>query len=864
MSQSAAKIPLNASRLLSRLKNRQDSEHEQAIIRIFIMGAVVVYFKLFMILGGPGSEPKGGHLVALAYFVIAIGITGHIIWRPERCLWRRIVGMLGDFAVTALVLGLEGEHGAPFYLMFLWVSLGNGFRYGLSALRLSIVVSSVFFAAAIMMSDYWRSQPELSIGMWLAVVLIPVYASTLIKKLTEAKIQAERANESKSRFLANMSHELRTPLNAVIGLGDLLQKTKLADDQYDMVYTIRRSGRRLLAMIEEVLDLTRIEAGRLQLENDDFDLHMELADLIAMLRPQAEGKGIALSVHVAPDVPFALHGDWHHLGQAVFNLSANAIKFTERGHVQVVVDMTDAPDLGNQVVRFRVIDTGIGVASEHLERIFDTFTQADESVNRRYGGTGLGLAIVRQLAELMGGQIAVESEEGVGSRFSLIVPLASAEGEARERFAAAAAAAGGRVVVVTGDSGLHPPIQNALDPMNVKLTFATDATQAREMLMGIRGRGVVLVDGRDPAVDPVALCDELRSPEVGKRASFIMLEGGGAGTGAPPPAPPLQFLSGVQVPVDGGMLRSAVRAGFAFGPRRLEEEGEESQDSQACPSGGGQRILVAEDNAVNRMVIGKILERAGYAPVIVANGDEALDILDNDDIAMAILDINMPGTSGLDVAKLYRMAHMSGPRLPIIALSADTTESMRALSKDAGIDLYLTKPIEPDPLVRAIQSLLTPVETVDVPEVELEEDVEDESITRIESHPRFRKSNEHEVIDRRVLQDLQALDPGSDFVTEVVEEYLRDAEILLPQLQASVDANDLNAFRDLVHALRSASANVGARQLYEHCCGVNSVNRDDFEQRAAGEVDQIAHEFSRYRRAIGRYLTARDQTSRSS
>lgn len=418
---------------LRHLSQRPDSEHEQALLRVAIGTLIVLYLLVSSAVRGAIGEGGGALLaIALGFLGFAIALFVALCLRPGLSVPRRLLGMFADNATLSLFMIVGGEVAAPWYPIYLWVTFGNGFRYGRAYLFASGGMSLAGFAAVILATDYWRGESTLALGLLVGLLVLPAYVSTLLKKLTEARRNAEAASQAKSRFLANMSHEMRTPLNAVIGTTDLLLASPLDPAQREMAETARRSGRALLSLIDDILDISKIEAGRLQTEATDFALSELLATIRAIIAPQAAAKGLAFGIETAPGTPDALRGDLRRLQQVILNLAANAVKFTERGEVRIHVGgEQEAPD--RLRLRIEVSDTGIGIAPELHDYIFTSFSQADETISRRFGGTGLGLAIAKQLTGLMGGEIGLESEPGRGSLFWLTVPLevrSAAEGAA--------------------------------------------------------------------------------------------------------------------------------------------------------------------------------------------------------------------------------------------------------------------------------------------------------------------------------------------------------------------------------------------------------------------------------------------------
>ncbi|WP_181705034.1 sensor histidine kinase [Chthonobacter rhizosphaerae] len=427
-------------RMRRRLRQRPDSEHEMTLNRLAFAGLVVGWLSVATALGDASAAAMLDQtaLAFLVFFAVAIGIFCHILAYPGESVARRLFAMVADFAMISAAAAAGGDSTGFFYPLYLWTVFGNGFRFGIPYLNASMIIALVGLATALHETGYWREHVGMTVGMLAGLVILPLYAGVLIRKLREAKRVAEEASQAKSLFLASVGHELRTPLNAVIGLSDLLGREALTRGQAEMVETIAQSGRSLLTLINALLDFSRLEAGRMPTVVNSFTLSEMVDRVAAMLRVEADRKGLAFDVSIAPNVPARLVADERHLEEVLVNLASNAVKFTERGRVAIAVDRLDGDDGRDRAtLRVAVSDTGIGIAPEAQERVFERFTQADETIIDRFGGTGLGLAICKQLVELMGGRMGLVSEPGRGSTFffeletGIAAPVDPAEAAAR-------------------------------------------------------------------------------------------------------------------------------------------------------------------------------------------------------------------------------------------------------------------------------------------------------------------------------------------------------------------------------------------------------------------------------------------------
>jgi two-component system sensor histidine kinase RpfC len=471
-------------------------EQGQALVRVAITATVLGYLVVhqYPLDFNQGSPDWLVFLIGFLLFSLAVATTA-LRDRHSR-VWRRVAANIADVTAVTYLMANTGESGAPLFAIYLWVTLGNGFRFGLTAMVISTVLSVAGFAVVMFTAEAWRQHAMLSAGVMVALVVIPAYTAHLIRQLHRARERAEEASAAKSQFLARMSHELRTPLNGVLGTADLLHNNRrLTTADRELLGVIKESVSVSLRQIDSVLDFSRIEAGKLVLEQAEFDLHRMLHATVRMVSPAAREKGLRLLVRISPQAPFRLIGDSHHLREILLNLLSNAIKFTHAGYVVIQVEpIVIAGDTAR--LRFEIRDTGIGIAPEALDRIWESFAQEDTSTNRHYGGTGLGTTIARQLVELMNGKIAVSSIKGHGAVFWCDLPFQLPAGRGQTE----AAVSGARVLVMTTDGEMLQHLQQRITaPLGTLMATATVADAIAALGRGIRLGNpwhLVLVDDR--------------------------------------------------------------------------------------------------------------------------------------------------------------------------------------------------------------------------------------------------------------------------------------------------------------------------------------------------------------------------------
>jgi two-component system sensor histidine kinase RpfC len=663
--------------LKARYANRPDSEHGQAFVRLAILTVVLIYLcGVGTVAGFHDPDLRTVLLFVLIEFLVGTGILVGIARQPGVSRSRRVIGMVADYTMMGAAMHLMGAHLAPVYVVYLWVTIGNGLRFGPRFLLGAVGLASLSFLFVITSTPYWQENQALAWGLLAGLVAIPAYLTSLLRALTRATEEARRANEAKSRFLANMSHEYRTPLNGIVGMSELLATTKLNAEQRECSDVLQASARTLLALVEDVLDISAIEAGKLKRVDAEFRLSDILRGIQLMLQPTAQKKGLVFQVDIAKEVPDFLHGDGNHLRQVLVNLVSNAVKFTEHGRVLVSVSRVGATWESRALLRFSVRDTGVGIPESAQPRIFQAFEQADNGHGRRFGGTGLGTTIAKALTELIGGTIGFESREGEGSHFWAEMPF----------------------------------------------EIAPEAEIAAEA--------------------------EKRAPELVYGSENI-------------------------IAFDDPFVRHRARV------RPL-------------------RLLVADDQPANLTVLCRLLEKAGHQAQTVESGEDVLAALEDGHFDGVIIDLHMPGVSGLDVLKQVRVMEAGAQQLtPFIVLSADATAATVRACEQAGARAFLTKPVV---VARLLDAL------ADVALGSSERQIQPAQIAA-------QAAAEEQVISRNVLEELKELQLGNDFLTLFIDECMRDALKSIGELERTGASAQWDMFRDHCHALKGVAGNMGAVRL---------------------------------------------------
>ncbi len=533
-------------------------------------------------------------------------------------------------------------------------------------------------------------------GLALAAVRDVTEKSRKRRELSEALEAAHIAGSAKTQFLATMSHEIRTPLNSVVGLVHLMQATRLDGRQTDFLVKIDRSARSLLGIINDILDFSKIESGGLSLEQTELDLEQVLETVATLSSAKAHQKDLEFSVHIAPDVPLLLQGDPLRLSQLLGNYCSNAVKFTEKGEVLLQVDVAErAPD--SVRLRFAVRDTGIGLSTEQLTRLFQPFQQADASTTRKYGGTGLGLAIARQLAGMMGGETWVESEPGKGSTFYCTAVFGLEPDRAQKSFRLAPDLRGLHVLVIDDSPTTRRILVETLESFSFTATAAESGEAGVAAFANAREPwDLLIVDREMPGMDGLETLRRIREAGGAESPPAILLTTHGS-KGLESAASGLGIRRFLHKPIGHSSLFDAIMSVFGV-------DGPFGAAVAAAPAAHdaehlrGARVLLVEDNETNQLVASEILGQYGLVVDIAANGQEGVDAVlragTPSPYALIFLDIQMPVMDGYDAARAIRRVPGYAD-VPIVALTAEAMEGTREKCLQAGMNDYIPKPLKP-------------------------------------------------------------------------------------------------------------------------------------------------------------------------
>ena len=763
---------------MSRLDVRP-SDLDQALVRVILVSLVVGWSYI----NAPATSlAEALHYkyftLAFVYWLFSLAAYGWTFYllryladATTILIASRIISIFADIGALSAYTAIAGKYGVVLLPIYMNSIIGYGYRFGVTYLYFTLAVAAAFFAVSLQFNEFINSSRELIAAYFLGMTLVPVYAASLLRKHSEVLDRVRDLNDARARFIANMSHELRTPLHAIISVSDVLRESLSQSDSREAIakkmQIITDSAQHLLGLVNKILDVAATQAGKAPTrESDSLDLPQVTQSALRICKPNALERGISFYWYFDASLPVTLYGNADYLQEILINTVGNAIKHTPKG--SVLVKFESVVREACPCMRIAIADTGIGIPEKLLPNIFEPFTLGDDSTGRLYAGTGLGLTLTKQYVEILGGSIQVESTEGVGTQFTIWLPLRSSSSQGVEHSKPSprncflittrlpldderlAFESAGWVCEV-----ILPAEAHRIDTSDTVIFVSESAfDQAEGMISELLARGLppLVVDYRRGSPEAAS------SPQVNSRAE----------------------------PGNVRELRMVRHLADAFFFQR-----DYPTDPQVTTVAAS--VLVADDNAINLATARMALESVGHRVTCVSSGDAALSQLDENDFAVAFIDMHMPGMSGIEVAQIYQFMTQS-KGTPIVILTADATPEAKRSAETSGAVAYMTKPLGAKELRYAVECYAR-------------------GVSLKVSSPAERNLNALQTLDVSELDELIDIGVNREELLEMVSVFEVDSVELIDMAITSSKDNDIQRTQEAMHALKGAAATLGAIRL---------------------------------------------------
>ncbi len=813
------KSKLNIKQYIDQQSKSDAGELQQQLFNRYVIIAGSIIYLLYLWYSKELSQAAVNTAMAVSLITLFSLAVQTALWFKINTTILKVSSVFADAAIISSLLIILGYSGSIFFVFYLWQIVGYGIRFGVTYLKLMAITCLVSFCYVISTTAYWQNNIILSLGLILSLTIIPLYLAKLITRLNHALEHANEANMVKSQFLANMSHELRTPLTGIVASADMLKDEELEGEIRNKVNMISESANTLMSMIGDVLDVSKVESGRLELNVEEAELLTVLKNVKSLMAPQAQRKGLDYIVEMDPEMFQQAEFAPVELQQILINLVGNAIKFTQMGNITLRGTSEDLD--GKPGWRFEVQDTGIGIDEASIETIFDPFVQADSGITRQFGGTGLGTAICKEFVNKMNGFIGVDSTLEQGSTFWFKIPVSYTQNE-----------------INTSPINTSRLFSVALideEKRKIKSVFSDtvitqlDFSKPEQAIQRLKNsEQPILLTGKDLSNHR---CEQISATLTKHKLGNTPI---------------------IRMGQDKGLYRIS----FTNNQKSLELWTTTSTSTNTInqilssylhqPIASEKlkplrplNILVADDAKTNRDILSMMLEKQGHHVTLVNDGLEAMEQLSHSDAnyELVILDRNMPGMDGINVLKTHRVSNTwrRNNTTKFLLITADATEETRLAAFEAGMDGFLTKPLIGKDISVEIQRLY--------PDLFVEEHRKVDGEQAIALAVDNTKTVSKIYIDYAVLDNLGDMAPdGNTFIERMVNSFLKDATAMLEELTQGFSEQDYGQTLEAAHALKGSSLQIGAPILAEFCNDLRLIARIDFTPAYCSELQQQLQE----------------------